>query len=60
MPNPATYTGLSVNSWARSADVRRMAAAPSVWGQQSSRRSGLHTSGDARTCSTVISLWKWA
>ena len=36
-PNPATYTGLSVNSRARSALTSSTAAAPSVWGQQSSR-----------------------
>ena len=59
-PNPATYTGLSVNSWARCAEVRMMAAAPSVCGQQSSSRSGLHTMGEASTCSTVTSLWKCA
>ena len=37
-----------------------IAAAPSVCGQQSSSRSGLHTMGEASTCSTVISLWKCA
>ncbi len=37
-----------------------MAAAPSVCGQQSSNRSGLHTMGEASTCSTVTSLWKCA
>jgi hypothetical protein len=59
-PNPATYTGLSVNSCARSAFTRIVAAAPSVCGQQSRRCSGWHTGGDLSASSIVISFWKCA
>ena len=59
-PNPATNTGRSVNSCARSAGARSTAAAPSVWGQQSNRWSGEHTGGAASACSIVISSWKCA
>ena len=59
-PKPATNTGRSVNSAARSAGTSSTAAAPSVCGQQSRRCSGWHTGADFSTSSTVISFWKCA
>ena len=55
-----TFTGVSVNSLARSRGARMTAAAPSVMGEQSKSRRGSATSDEERTVSSVISDLNWA
>jgi hypothetical protein len=49
-------TGRSVNSFARASGTSRSAAAPSLTGEQCSRRSGAATMEEAATSSTLITL----